>query len=354
MMPADKAEAIDTDLFRALMRCIASSVAVITTGADGNLHGMTATAVTSVSASPASLLVVVNRSNRSHLLITASRSFAVNILSETQRSLGERFSSKADDQFDGVPHEIAWNGAPVLKNVAAHLECRLVAETDVGTHTIFVGEIVGGGLSGAYPLLYHDGAYKALTPRVSSHDIAPFFLERWSPRAFTEEAIGVEQLLPLFEAARWAPSSMNAQPWRFVYQLRGSGRWQETLDCLSGTNRSWAFRAAALVAFVSQEQADFGGGPVPSPTHSFDTGAAWMSFALQAHLSGWHTHGMSAFDHGRLRRVLGVPDGFAVDAMVAIGKIGDRDMLEEKLRGKEVPANRIPLEQLVFEGRMRL
>lgn len=346
-------KAIDAELFRALMRRIASSVAVITTAHERHLHGMTATAVASVSADPARILIVVNRSTRSHPLITASRNFTVNILSETQRDLGNRFSGKRDDQFDGVDHELAGNGGPILTGAAAHLECRLVSETDMGTHTIFVGEIVGGSLSAANPLLYHDGSYKQLTPRVSGHDIAPFFLDRWSPRAFTGDAILPQELMRFFEAARWAPSSMNVQPWRFVYVLRDGDGWEAVLDGLSSTNRSWAFRAAALVAFVSQDWIDCGGGPVPSPTHSFDAGAAWMSFALQASLSGWHTHGMAGFDPVRLREVLAVPQGFTINAIVAIGRIGDGAMLADKLRSRELPADRAPLEDLVFEGRMR-
>lgn len=345
-------KAIDAELFRALMRRIASSVAVITTAHDGHLHGMTATAVASVSADPARLLIVVNRSTRSHPLISASRNFTVNMLAETQRELGTRFASKGDDQFEGVDYEIAGNGSPILKGAAAHLECRLVSETDMGTHTIFVGEIVGGALSTANPLLYHDGSYKRLTPRVSEHDIASFFLERWSPRAFTDETIAGEELMPFFEAARWAPSSMNAQPWRFIYVLRDGENWQGVLDSLSNTNRSWAFRAAALVAFVSQDWLDFGDGRVPSPTHSFDTGAAWMSFALQAFLSGWHTHGMAGFDHEKLRDVLGVPDGFRINAVAATGRMGDSAMLTDRLRSREIPADRAPLEELVFKGRM--
>ncbi|WP_342364087.1 flavin reductase [Terrarubrum flagellatum] len=347
-------EAIDAHRFRALMRSVASSVAVITTGHDGHLHGMTATAVCSVSASPPRLLIVVNRSARSHPLITASRNFTVNVLAEAQRELSERFASGADNQFTGVPYDLAGNGSPVIRGAAAHMECILVSETEMGTHTIFVGEIIGGGMSGASPLLYHDGAYKALTPRVSQYDIAPLFLERWSPRAFTDETISAAQLMPLLEAARWAPSSMNAQPWRFVYLLRGGAGWRETLGCLSNTNQSWAFRAAALIAFVSKDTLEFGAETAPSPTHSFDAGAAWMSFALQAYLSGWHTHGMAGFDPVRLRAVLAVPDGYVVNAIAAIGKIGDRSLLEDKLKTRESPAGRAPLEELVFEERMRI
>lgn len=347
-------KAIDTELFRALMRRIASSVAVITTSYEGHIHGMTATAIASVSANPARLLIVVNRSTRSHPLIASSRAFSVNILAETQRDLGTRFSSSSiEDQFAGVDFEIGVSGSPVLKGAAAHLECHLVSETDMGSHTIFVGEIIGGALSPTTnPLLYHDGAYKRLTPRVSPYDIAPFFLERWSPRAFTDETISPSDLMALFEAARWAPSSMNGQPWRFVYVLRDCAGWNQVLESLSNTNRSWAFRAAALVAFVSQDWMDFGSGPVPSPTHSFDAGAAWMSFALQAYLSGWHTHGMAGFDEAKLRETLQIREGFALNAIIAIGKLGDAGMLTDKLRPREMPVDRAPLEQLVFQGNM--
>ena len=168
-------KAIDTELFRALMRRIASSVAVITTSYEGHLHGMTATAIASVSANPARLLIVVNRSTRSHPLITSSRTFNVNMLAETQRDLGTRFSSSSiEDQFAGVDYEIGVSGSPILNGAAAHLECRLVSETDMGSHTIFVGEIIGGALSPTTnPLLYHDGAYKRLTPRVSPGGLNP-------------------------------------------------------------------------------------------------------------------------------------------------------------------------------------
>jgi flavin reductase (DIM6/NTAB) family NADH-FMN oxidoreductase RutF/nitroreductase len=343
---------IDADLFRSLMRRIASSVAVITTALDGHLHGMTATAVTSVSADPPRLLIVVNRSTRSHPLIAASRKFVVNILADSQRSLGEHFSRKGEDQFEGIAYDLGPNGSPVIRDAAAHLECILVSETDMGSHTIFVGQVVDGGVSGSNPLLYHDGAYKAVTPRVSQHDIAPFFVERWSPRAFTDATIEDAELMRFFEAARWAPSSMNAQPWRFVYVRRDQEGWSETLGCLSNTNQSWAFRASALVAFVSKDTMEFNGKLVPSPTHSFDTGAAWMSFALQAYLAGWYAHGMAGFNHARLREVLSVPDGYTINAIAAIGRIGDRSLLTDTLKAREVPADREPVERLVFRTRM--
>lgn len=351
-MKHEKISPIDVGMFRTVMRHVASSVAVITTSHEGHLHGMTATAVSSVSASPPRVLIVVNRSTRSHSLISGSRNFIINILADHQRALGERFSGKTENRFEDVGHQLGWHGTPILDGAAAHLECELVSETDAESHTIFIGEVVGGGVSGASPLLYHDGAYKGLTPRVSSHAISPLFLERWSPRAFSDAPITNAELMPMFEAARWAPSSHNAQPWRFVYALRKDSAWSGFVEALYEENKSWAFRAAAMVAFVSKETLEQNGQTIESPTHVFDTGAAWMSFAQQANLLGWHTHCLGGFDRGRLREALNIPVGYKINAVVAIGRIGDPAILGPELRSREIPSERDPIERLVFQGTM--
>jgi flavin reductase (DIM6/NTAB) family NADH-FMN oxidoreductase RutF/nitroreductase len=341
---------ISGETFKSLMRTMASSVAVITTRFNERAHGMTATAVCSVSADPATILIVVNRSTRSHPIISASKRFTVNILAEYQRELGGRFASKHPDPFDGVEHHDGVNGSPIIDGASAYIECVTTAEIESGTHTIFIGNIVGGNISGAYPLVYHEGEYKSVTSRWSDRAIASMFLDRWSPRAFAEYEIDDERLLSFFEAARWAPSSMNAQPWRFIYVKRSGANWDGFLNALSDTNRLWAAKAAALVAFVSKETLEYRGEQIESPTHSFDTGAAWMSFALQASLSGWHTHGMAGFDSNQLRQVLAVSDGFAINAVAAIGKLGDGESLPNHLRQRESPSEREPLKSLVFEG----
>jgi flavin reductase (DIM6/NTAB) family NADH-FMN oxidoreductase RutF/nitroreductase len=342
---------VSGDLFKSLMRNIASSVAVITTNQGDRNHGMTATAMCSVSADPATILIVVNRSTRSHPIISATKSFTVNILAENQHAIGGRFASKHDNPFDGIDYRIGANGSPIIRDVAAHIECATVSEIDVGTHTIFVGNVIGGDVSRAHPLVYHEGEYKSLSPRSTDREVAAMFLDRWSPRAFTDSEIDDELLMSFFEAARWAPSSMNAQPWRFVYVKRGTPGWQAFLDALSNTNRSWASQASALIAFVSKETIVFDGKEVASPTHSFDTGAAWMSFALQASLSGWHTHGMAGFNGEKLRDVLAVPTSFTINAVAAIGKLGDGASLPEHLKLREIPSERNALADLVFNGK---
>ncbi len=193
------------------------------------------------------------------------------------------------------------------------------------------------------------------TNRRTEAAVDPLFTGRWSPRSFTGEAIDEATLMGLFEAARWAPSAFNAQPWRFLYSRNGSSSWPTFLELLFEGNRAWAQRASALVLVVSKTTMVPPGGtePKPSGTHSFDAGAAWLSLALQARIAGWYTHGMAGFDHEAARERLGVPADFHVEAMIAIGRRGDKQALPEALQAREQPNDRLPLQQLVAEGAFR-
>jgi nitroreductase len=189
--------------------------------------------------------------------------------------------------------------------------------------------------------------------RTADHPIDPLFLERWSPRAFTGEPISDRELLILLEAARWAPSSFNSQPWRFIYARRDTEPWPQFLGLLAEFNQAWAKNAAALVMLVSKTTLLPRGADkeVPSYTHSLDAGAAWANLALQATRSGWAAHGMAGFDVPRTSAELGVPPDYRVEAAVAIGRPGDKSLLPEPLRAREEPSGRLPLSQLVSEGR---
>jgi nitroreductase len=189
--------------------------------------------------------------------------------------------------------------------------------------------------------------------RTADYPIDPLFLERWSPRAFTSAPISERDLLTLLEAARWAPSSFNSQPWRFLYARRDTEPWPQFLGLLSSYNQSWAKNAAALVILVSKTTLLPRGADkeVPSYTHSLDAGAAWANLALQATRSGWAAHGMAGFDVPRTAAELGVPPDYRVEAAIAIGRPGDKSLLPEQLRAREEPSGRLPLSQLVREGR---
>lgn len=189
--------------------------------------------------------------------------------------------------------------------------------------------------------------------RTSDHPIDPLFLERWSPRAFTGEAIGKADLMTMFEAARWAPSSYNSQPWRYVYALRDTPAWAPMLSLLIEFNQGWAKDAAALVVLASSETMVLPGkdAPVPSHSHSLDAGAGWAQFSLQATRMGWHTHGMVGFDIERAFAELGFPPGYRVEMAFAVGKLGDKSKLPEFLQAREMPSDRKPLSETVFEGK---
>jgi nitroreductase len=191
--------------------------------------------------------------------------------------------------------------------------------------------------------------------RQADNPVSPMFLGRWSPRAFTGEPIPLETLLTLFEAARWAPSASNSQPWRFVYARRGTPAWDSFLGFLIPYNQSWAHAASALVVVLSKATSIPPGKtePTTSWTASFDTGAAWASLAFQAHILGWAAHGMGGFDHDAARRVIKAPEEYRLEAVVAIGKRGEPAALPERLQANEKPNARRPLTESVFEGELR-
>jgi len=189
--------------------------------------------------------------------------------------------------------------------------------------------------------------------RQAAHSIDPLFLERWSPRAFDGSDLPDADLMAMFEAARWAPSAFNSQPWRFLYAKKGDADWDRFLSLLIPWNQSWAHTASVLVYIVSDSLPFTDketGAPAGSHTHSFDTGAAWVSLALQATRMGYRAHGMSGIQHDLARAELSLPDRYRLEAACAIGRIGDPAQLDEKLRAREHPSDRKPLGGFVHAG----
>lgn len=189
---------------------------------------------------------------------------------------------------------------------------------------------------------------KGSDKRKADHSINPLFVDRWSPRSMTGEALTEADMLPLFEAARWAPSSMNLQPWRFLYALRGDQHWDLYMSLLADMNRAWAQQAGALVVVVSNNWNDVR--DMPSPTHSLDTGAAWQNFALQAWQMGLAVHGVGGFDRVRARTELQIPEKFSPEMMIVAGRPASADLLPEPLKTRETPSDRRPVAQSVAQG----
>jgi nitroreductase len=186
--------------------------------------------------------------------------------------------------------------------------------------------------------------------RRPDHPVEPLFVDRWSPRSFSGEPVPDTVLLSAFEAARWAPSASNAQPWRFLFARPADPSWSDYLELLIPRNRQWAAQASALIVIVSALDVERRGEVVANISHSFDAGAAWTNFAHQALLLGWHTHGIGGFDRVAARERLAIPQDFAIEAMVALGKRANLDRLHADFHPQETPNGRRPLTESVFAG----
>lgn len=184
--------------------------------------------------------------------------------------------------------------------------------------------------------------------RTPEYEIESNFYQRWSPRAMSGEAITETELMSLFEAAKWAPSAFNNQPWRFLYAARDSQYWPLFFNLIFEPNQIWTKNAAVLLVILSRNNAEYK--ESPNPTHSFDTGAAWLNLAMEASRRGLITHGMAGFDYEKAKLDLNIPEGFTVEAMVAIGRPGKKEDLAPELQAREFPSDRKKVKEIINEG----
>lgn len=186
--------------------------------------------------------------------------------------------------------------------------------------------------------------------RKTRYDIDPIYIKRWSPRSFSNQKVSEEVLSSVFEAARWAPSAANVQPWRFVFA--SSEQDKETfLSFINEGNVVWCKNAPVLIAVISKmEEERFGGN---NPAHAFDTGTAWGFLSLEAARKGLITHAMGGFNKEKAKEALSIPDGYQVHAIVALGYQGEKSSLEEAYQKREVPSPRNEVETFVSEGVFR-
>ena len=189
--------------------------------------------------------------------------------------------------------------------------------------------------------------------RSPGHPVDPIFINRWSARSFTGETMPEEDLLTMFEAARWAHSSANRQPWRFSYALRGEPDFEQYVQFLDDGNQQWAHKAAAIVIVISAKFTTPADGSAPRPigTHSLDTGCALQSFTLQAAMMGYIAHPMAGIERERIVAGLGIDqERYRIEAAIAIGRLADKQFLPEKYREREKKSGRRPLAETAFKG----
>ncbi len=187
-------------------------------------------------------------------------------------------------------------------------------------------------------------------PRIASAKVDQLFIDRWSPRSFSDEKLGEGEIASLFEAARWSPSSYNRQPWLFVYETDGPDRPIFDSILMPG-NQIWAARAPLIGYIFANTKTPEGRHP---RTAQFDTGAAWMSLALQARSLGIFTHGMAGIDNEAAHAKLGVSDEFyTVMCAFVAGRIGPREDLPDELQERESPNDRNPISDIAHKGVMK-
>lgn len=185
--------------------------------------------------------------------------------------------------------------------------------------------------------------------RVTEYPCDEIFLTRTSTRAFdTQKNVTKEELMSCFEAARWAPSCFNSQPWRYVYAEKGSAAYQHMLESLVEFNQSWAKNAQFLILLCSRTKMSFN--QSHSRTHSLDAGASYMQFILQAHLRNIACHPMDGFSHEKIRTFFNIPEIYQIQTVIACGLKGSIESLSKELKDKELPTTRKSLNEIISEN----
>ena len=185
-----------------------------------------------------------------------------------------------------------------------------------------------------------------MTKAHTSVEINNLFAERRSPRSLDETAVVTkDDLIAMLEAARWAPSAFNHQPWRYITGLRGSAEFDQLLGCLGEFNQAWAKRASLLVAVAGVPTAPDGN---DNPTYQYDCGLSVAQLTLEAHHRGFVAHQMAGFDHDKAATFF---DGAHPIAIIAIGKQAPAEQLEGMMLERErAPRSRKELSEIVIKG----
>ncbi len=184
-----------------------------------------------------------------------------------------------------------------------------------------------------------------------AHDIHPLIQQRWSPRAFDDRPISTDHLNSLFEAIRWSASSMNAQPWEFIYARKGDPAHERIVESLMDGNKPWAQHAPILLITMIRKHFDNG---TENGSAKHDLGLAIGNLSLQATDMGIGLHQMGGFYPAKAREIFDLPEDVEAVTAIALGYFGDPDSLEEPFKSKEIAQRtRKPIESFAFEGAYR-
>ena len=189
----------------------------------------------------------------------------------------------------------------------------------------------------------------ATTFRKANKEVHSIFVKRWSPRAMSGEKVNKEELEVILDAARWAPSSYNEQEWRYLYAESGSKEWETFFNLLVEGNKVWCDKASHLFCLVSKDTFTLDNSP--NAVASLDCGASMQNFLLQTAELGLVGHAMGGFDWEAAKEKLEIPDGYSVQAMIALGRAGELSELPEELAKIEKPTSRKAIEEIATHGK---
>ena len=187
-------------------------------------------------------------------------------------------------------------------------------------------------------------------PANNTYPILEEIKQRWSPRAFSEKPVELEKVQSLLEAARWAASSMNEQPWRFIVGVKGDKTWNMVFETLGEWNQTWAFKAPVLILNLAKKTFTYKGRE--NITHLYDTGQAVALMTTEAVNQGLVSHQMGGFSPEKSIELFDIPEDFAPISVTAFGYLGDPELLPEGMKESELEERkRQDLNKMVFSGK---
>lgn len=278
----------------------------------------------------ACLLIAAKSYSSAHLLLTGNDKLSSQQIQELRIHPATADAMQRLDILEGLSFDIA------IENIANIIR-KLDMISGKGLAIVYLGDASSS----------HESKLRSTyLPGIGIH---PLLLNRWSAHNMSNEHLTQEEIYHLVGAARWAPSSFNNQPWRFIYAHRKSESWEKIFNTIQPRNQRWAIDAGTLFVLLSKKTLD-GSGKFDK-SHSFSTGAACQNFLLQASAMGLVARCMDRFDFDELRKVLNIPDEYQIEIIIAVGKPGsNQDKLPVDLQSRNRPSDRKPVADIMFEG----